>query len=77
MTWAAVAFVYDSWKFNEVAQGLIKIPIWIPQLSFALGIMILFIAVLDELVAVLRNQTPAYQIAEEERRASGDFSESV
>jgi len=39
--------------------------------------MILFIAVLDELVAVLRNQTPAYQIAEEERRASGDFSESV
>jgi hypothetical protein len=27
------AFVYDSWTFHEVAQGLIKIPIWIPQLS--------------------------------------------
>ena len=42
MTWAAVAFVYDSWKFNEVAQGLIKIPIWIPQLTFVLGVLIFF-----------------------------------
>ena len=64
-------------RLNEVAQGLIKIPIWIPQLSFALGVLILLVAVLDELVAVLRNETPAYQIAEDERRASGDFSESV
>jgi TRAP-type C4-dicarboxylate transport system permease small subunit len=77
MTWAAMSFVYDSWKFNEVAQGLIKIPIWIPQLSFALGVLILFIAVLDELIAVLRNHPPAYQIAEDERRARGDFSQSV
>ena len=77
MLWSVSRFIYESWQFNEVAQGLIKIPIWIPQLSFALGVLILFIAVLDELVAVLRNETPAYQIAEEERRASGDFSESV
>jgi TRAP-type C4-dicarboxylate transport system permease small subunit len=77
MAWAAVSFVYDSWKFNEVAQGLIKIPIWIPQSSFALGVLILLIAVVDELVAVLTNQTPAYQLAEDERRARGDFSESV
>jgi len=26
---------------------------------------------------VIRKQKPAYQVAEEERRASGDFSESV
>jgi TRAP-type C4-dicarboxylate transport system permease small subunit len=77
MAWAAASFVYDSWKFEEVAQGLIKIPIWIPQLSLVLGVLILLVAVLDELVAVLRHQKPAYQIAEEERRARGDFSETV
>ena len=77
MAWAAVSFVYDSWKFDEVAQGLIKIPIWIPQLSLVLGVLILLVAVLDELVAVLRRQKPAYQIAAEERRARGDFSETV
>ena len=75
MTWAAVRFVYDSWAFHEVAQGLIKIPIWIPQLCFVIGVAIFLVAVLDELVAVVRRQKPAYQIAEEERRAKGDFSE--
>jgi TRAP-type C4-dicarboxylate transport system permease small subunit len=75
MAWAVTSFVYDSWRFKEVAQGLIKIPIWIPQLTFVLGVLIFLIAVLDDLVAVLRHAKPAYQIAEEERRASGDFSE--
>jgi TRAP-type C4-dicarboxylate transport system permease small subunit len=75
MAWAAASFVYDSWRFHEVAQGLIKIPIWIPQLSFVLGVMIFLVAVLDDLVAVLLGRKPAYQVAEEERRARGDFSE--
>ena len=77
MLWAVTNFVYESWKFKEVAQGLIKVPIWIPQLTFLAGAAILFVAILDELVLVLRKQKPAYQVAEEERRASGDFSETV
>jgi len=75
MAWAVAKFVYESWKFKEVAQGLVKIPIWIPQLCFVFGVLIFLIAVLDELVLVLRNKKPAYQVAEEDRRARGDFSE--
>jgi TRAP-type C4-dicarboxylate transport system permease small subunit len=75
MVWAVGKFVYESWKFKEVAQGLVKIPIWIPQMCFVLGVLIFFIAVIDELVAVLRGQKPAYQLAEEDRRARGDYSE--
>src|SRR5690242_11927620 len=56
MAWAAASFVYESWKFKEVAQGLIKIPIWIPQMSFVLGVLVFFVAVLDELILVLRRQ---------------------
>jgi TRAP-type C4-dicarboxylate transport system permease small subunit len=77
MLWAVSRFIYESWKFNEVAQGLIRVPIWIPQMTFLVGVIIFFIAVLDDLIAVLQNKKPAYQAAEEERRASGDFSESV
>lgn len=77
MNYAVLKFVWESWKFNEVAQGLIQIPIWIPQLGFAFGVMIFLVAVLDELVAVLAGRKPAYQLADEERRARGDFSESV
>ena len=77
MVYAVVRFVYESWKFNEVAQGLIQIPIWIPQLSFAAGAVILFIAVLDEFVVLVRGGTPAYQASEDDRRARKDFSESL
>jgi len=77
MLWAVTRFVYDSWQFNEVAQGLIKVPIWIPQLSLVAGIAIFFVAVLDELVAVLQKRKPAYQVAEEARAAAGDFSEKL
>ena len=77
MLWAVSRFIYESWEVNEVAQGLIRVPIWIPQMTFLIGVVIFFIAILDDLVLVIRKQKPAYQIAEEERRASGDFSESV
>jgi len=77
MVFAVVRFVYESWKFKEVAQGMIQVPIWIPQVSFAVGVAIFFIAIVDEFVAVLRRQTPAYQLAEEDRRARADFSETV
>jgi TRAP-type C4-dicarboxylate transport system permease small subunit len=77
MLWSVTRFVYESWKFKEVAQGLIQLPIWIPQMSLVLGVLVFLIAVIDELILVLRNEKPAYQRAEEERRASGDFSETV
>jgi len=70
-------FTYDSWAFGEVAQGLLPIPIWIPQASFALGSLLLFIAMVDELVIVLRGAKPSYVVAVEERHAKGDFSSEV
>jgi TRAP-type C4-dicarboxylate transport system permease small subunit len=77
MLYAAARFVFQSWQFEEVAQGLIQIPIWIPQASFVAGAAILFIAVLDEFVVLARGATPAYQAAEDERRANKDFSETL
>ena len=75
MAWAVSKFVYESWKFKEVAQGLVKIPIWMPQLCFVFGVLIFLVAVLDELFAVISHKKPSYQLAEEDRRARGDFSE--
>jgi TRAP-type C4-dicarboxylate transport system permease small subunit len=77
LAWWANRFTYDSWSFGEVAQGLLPIPIWIPQASFALGSILLLVAVLDELVIVLRGGKPTYVTAVEERHAKGDFSSEV
>jgi TRAP-type C4-dicarboxylate transport system permease small subunit len=77
LAWWANRFTYDSWQFKEVAQGLLPIPIWIPQASFALGSILLLVAVVDELVTVLRGGKPSYVVAVEERHAKGDFSSDV
>src|SRR5690242_7282942 len=50
MLWAVTGFVYESWQLKEPAQGLLPIPIWIPQTSLVVGIAIFLVAVLDELV---------------------------
>jgi TRAP-type C4-dicarboxylate transport system permease small subunit len=73
----AVRFTYESWQFNELAQGLLPIPIWIPQSSFALGALLLLVAMVDELILVLRGARPTYVVAVEERHAHGDFSSDV
>src|SRR4051812_40270627 len=39
MLWSVSSFVYESWKFDEVAQGLIRVPIWMPQMSFVVGVV--------------------------------------
>jgi len=77
MLWAVTSFVYGNWQDKYVTQGLLVIPLWIPQVSLIAGILIFLVAVGDELVLVLRKQKPTYQVAEEERRAAGDFSETV
>ena len=74
LAWWANRFTYESWEFNDLAQGLLPLPLWIPQLSFALGSILLFIAVLDEFIIVLRGGRPTYVTAVEERHAQGDFS---
>ena len=57
----AVQMTYDSWRFNDMAQGVLAIPMWIPQLGYSGGLVILSIALIDELVNVLRGNQPSYQ----------------
>lgn len=63
-----------SWEIEEVAQGTVAIPLWIPKLAMPLGAGLLLVAILDELAAVLRGRKPAYVAAAEARHRSGDFS---
>ena len=34
--WATFG-VYESWRYDEMSIGLLVVPMWIPQLSFAIG----------------------------------------
>jgi TRAP-type C4-dicarboxylate transport system permease small subunit len=77
LAWAAALFVYESWDFGDMANGLIAIPLWIPQSSFVFGTLLLLAAIVEELIRVVRGQRPTYVVAAEERHARGDFSEDI
>jgi TRAP-type C4-dicarboxylate transport system permease small subunit len=60
--WHAVVMTWQSWQFNDVAGGVVAMPMWIPQLGYSGGLVILAIAFLDEFVnVVLRGRTPGYE----------------
>lgn len=77
LAWWAARFTYESWQFNDMAGGLLVVPMWIPQLSFVVGAALFFVAVLDELWLVLSGGQPTYVRLVEERHARGDFSEDM
>lgn len=67
----AGALAMDSWQFNTRSFGMIPVPLWIPQGVMTLGFVLLAVALLDELLACLRGQTPSFQRAEDARGLEG------
>ena len=73
----ATKFAWESYQFNDMANGLLAIPLWIPQTTFVAGSWLFFIAVLDEMVIVARGGRPTYVTSVEQRHAQGDFSSDI
>ena len=69
----AVELVWFSIEFNELSPGLMAIPFWIPRLAMAVGAAILLIALIDDLVTVLRGrELPSYEANAETVLAAED-----
>ena len=77
LLWSVALYLYNGWLYQEMSTGLLVVPMWIPQISFLIGVSLLFIAVLDEWFTVLRGEKPRYVTEVEARHARGDFSEDV
>ena len=80
MAYAAINMTYESWLLNDLSSGVISVPLWIPQLTFSAGAVVLLIAFLDEVVNAATGGFPRYAKAppktkEEiiERAASGNL----
>lgn len=69
--------VYESYIYDERAQGLLPIPIWIPQTPVAFGALVLAIALVDEWLRVAIGLLPTYVQQVRERHAVGDYTGEV
>jgi TRAP-type C4-dicarboxylate transport system permease small subunit len=68
---------YESWLFGDRGQGLLPLPLWIPQAPVALGAFALAVALTDEWVKVARGLVPTYVQEVRARHAAGDYSGEV
>lgn len=73
-TWFTAKLTLESYTYHDLSSGMIAVPIWIPQSCMLLGLVILSIALLDELVTVLRGRDPSYVEKGEKLLADGDVS---
>ena len=64
IAWALGFMVYESWQFQELTQGYVAVPLWIPQLPVALGAALMVIALADEAVALFQQGQTHYQAVE-------------
>jgi TRAP-type C4-dicarboxylate transport system permease small subunit len=64
----SVRLVIVSRDFNDISQGNDATPLWIPQLGMAIGAVVLLVAMVDDLVAVLRGKPLARATADEPKR---------
>ncbi len=69
MVWAVGAYLWEGWRTEEVTQGMLVIPVWVPQASFLVGAALLWVAVIDQAVQALA--TPADQLVAEKPPAVG------
>ena len=52
----AIRLAWQSHEFNDVSTSSDATPLWLPQLTMALGAAVLLVAMVDELVLELRGQ---------------------
>lgn len=73
--WYATDMAWTSYEINDVSQGLVAVPLWLPQSGMALGLAIMTIALLEDLVTVAARGTPSYIVAEQGKKIA--MSENI
>lgn len=54
----SVRLAFQSYQFNDISTGNDATPLWLPQLTMAAGTLILFVALVDELLRKARRLRP-------------------
>lgn len=58
--WHVLIMTWQSYEINDVGQGAIAIPLWIPQSFMALGTLALAVLLVDNLVRFALTGTTSY-----------------
>jgi TRAP-type C4-dicarboxylate transport system permease small subunit len=66
LAWSVADLAFDSWQFEDVAQGTVPWLLWYPQAACAAGCAVFAVALLDDLAVHLAGGVPSYRRATEQ-----------
>ena len=66
-TWFVGEYVYESYIYHDVSQGIVAVPLWIPQCAMFIGILLMTVALIEHLITLLKDGEifPDEDVAEE------------
>lgn len=64
MTYYFSILIMESYIYNDQSYGMVRIPLWIPQLPFVIGSSVLCIALTDNLVSLVVSGKASYNSVE-------------
>jgi len=60
VAWSVTLMVIETWEFEELTQGYVAVPLWIPQVPLALGLILFLIALVDDFITLLMTGSTSY-----------------
>ena len=63
--YAMLDLAWDSFEFEDVAQGSVAWKLWIPQAMVGFGVGLMAVCLIDDLIVHLTGGTPSYRRAAE------------
>ncbi len=66
LTYDLATLTYDSFRFGDLSDGIVKIAIWIPQSVMTVAVGILSISLIDALFELLRTGMASFSRSEAE-----------
>ena len=60
LAYYSILMAYESYIYNEMSDGVVGIPLWIPQLLMFWGVALITLAFVENFVVTLRGGMPVY-----------------
>ena len=52
-TWYVGEYVYESYIYHDVSQGIVAVPLWIPQCAMLVGVLLMTVALIEHLITLI------------------------
>lgn len=58
--WQMAEFALETYRFGDLSPGLLAVPLWLPQSAVALGLIVMFLSIIEQTAQLIAGEEPEY-----------------